>query len=129
MTDPQAAVRDTIAAINTAWLEHRVDAMAPHFREDIVFNAPGFTSRLEGREACLDSYRQFLDVARLISFAADEPEVDVFGDTAIATTAWSTRYELDGHLHDETGRDVFVFVRDGGDWKASWRFMHVDEPA
>ena len=129
MTDPREAVRRTLTAINTAWLEDRVDAMASHFREDVVFCAPGFTGRVEGRAACLDSYRQFLQVARLISFSADEPEIDVFGDTAVASTAWSTSYELEGNRHDETGRDVFVFTREGDAWRAGWRFMHVDEPA
>ena len=46
-----------------------------------------------------------------------------FDDTATATYPWKLVYELDGHTYNETGYDVFVFVRRKGRWLATWRAM------
>jgi hypothetical protein len=52
-----------------------------------------------------------------------EPDVDIFGDTAIAVYAWNMTYELSGLEYRESGHDVFVFNRDQGRWLAVWRVM------
>lgn len=70
----------------------------------------------------MGSYRDFCSRATKRGFRIMDPAIDVFGETAIATYSYEISYELDGEGFDETGRDVFVFVREGS-WWAVWRTL------
>ena len=52
---------------------------------------------------------------------SSEPEIYVTGDTAVAVYAWKMTYEMGGEEYRETGHDLFVFTRAGGNWLAVWR--------
>ena len=49
--------------------------------------------------------------------------IDVWGNTAVATYRYEIAYEMGGQLYQEMGQDLFVFVRDGGRWRAVWRTL------
>jgi hypothetical protein len=34
---------------------------------------------------------------------------------------------MGGELFNDTGRDIFVFVRESGQWRAVWRTMIIPE--
>ena len=41
----------------------------------------------------------------------------------LETTAYEMLYERSGKRSRATGRDLWVFVRQGGEWIAAWRTM------
>jgi hypothetical protein len=127
---PSAADRETrrqilkfLRKIETAWLAGRIDELRECFREDAVLLGADLEQRLEGRDPIVDSYAQFLQEARLLSFESEAPIVDVFGDSAVTVTPWTVRYEREGVLHREAGGDLLVLARDGDDWKVAWRTL------
>ena len=121
-------VRETLDAINAAWREGRLDELDDLLRPDVIYVAPGFSARLEGRDACIASYRDFLAAAEVHDYAADPPTVELFGNTAIATYRFEIDYSVAGQRSRESGHDLFVFTRDDGRWRAAWRTLIAVSP-
>jgi hypothetical protein len=47
----------------------------------------------------------------------------VVGDTGVVSFGYEMVYERSGKRNRATGRDLWVFVRQGGEWVAIWRTM------
>lgn len=120
-TPAQGEVWQAVREINRAWSEGRADDLTEFFREDMVMAPLGLDMRLVGREACIDSYRDFCSKATVHELLETAPAVDVFGDTAVAAYSWQVSYELNGESFEDTGQEVFVFLREEGKWWAVWR--------
>ena len=129
MTKPQA--REQVAALvrrlNESWVNGRFDALKEFFQPDAVLVAPGFTDLLYGRDAIVQTYREFLAQATLHAFEMREPRVDVFASTAIAVCPYTTEYSLEGRRWRATGHDVLVFVETAGEWSVAWRMLAAGE--
>lgn len=122
-TQVQHDVWRLVQQINLAWLKGQQQELAGFFREDAVMVAPGFTARLEGRQACVASFKEFCEQATIRDFRESEPSVEVFADTAIASYTFEIAYEMRGQSIRERGRDLFVFVREDNRWQAAWRTL------
>ena len=135
MTSSEGA-RDTeeilqlLQRMNDAWAKPgSPEDLASFFREDIVMVHPAFTQRTEGRDACVASYEDFCKQAAILDFKISNPGIDVFGNTAIATYSYEIAYEMGGEHFNDTGRDIFVFVRENDRWQAVWRTMIIPQAA
>ena len=113
--------------VETAWLGGRFDELKACFREDAVLLGADLEHRLEGSDAIVDSYAQFLREARLLSFESEAPIVDVTGDAAVTVTPWAVRYEREGTIYEEVGGDLLVLARDAEGWKVAWRTLLTRE--
>jgi hypothetical protein len=91
-----------------------------------VFVQPGFEERLEGREAVIASYREFLETSTVRAYEEHDLQLDVVGGTAIATFGYRIEWEGDGQRHVDRGHDLFVFARTDDAWRAVWRTLIVD---
>lgn len=116
-----------VRAINVAWVHGDAGDMAAYLDEQMVIVHPGFQERLVGREACIESYREFASQATIHSYDESEVTVDVRGETAIASYRYETVYEMDGETYHDVGHDLFVFLRGDGSWRAVWRTLIPQE--
>ena len=116
-----------VQRMNDAWAKDSPEDLASFFREDIVMVHPDFTQRTEGRDACVASYEDFCRQAEIRDFRISNPGIDVFADTAIATYSYEITYEMGGEVFNDTGRDIFIFVREDDRWQAVWRTMIIPE--
>lgn len=120
-------IRDLLRTINDSWLTKKPDeisrTLANCFHKDMVIKGCDLEILATGREACVRSYVDFIKQAKVSAFSQDEPDIQIFGDTAIATYGWNITYTLDGKEYTEPGHDVFVFNRTNGKWLAVWRAM------
>ena len=123
MTNDEKQVRGVIQAINDAWRNDRVDEMKQHIHPDMVIAELGGKRLTEGREACVDSYRPFAKPGVVHKYEEHPPNVDVVGDTAVAAYTFDITYEINGKVHSESGRDLFVLSRVDEKWLAVWRTM------
>ena len=134
METPSEGTRDTeeiwllVQQMNDAWAKGNPGGLASFFREDIVMVNPDFTNRTEGRDACIASYEDFCKQAAILDLKISNPGIDVFGNTAIATYSYEIQYEMGGERFNDTGRDIFVFVRENDRWQAVWRTMMISQP-
>jgi len=124
----QSEIRGVLSRLTAAWREERFDELEDILHQSVVFALPGFTNRVEGRTACVDTYRRFMSNARVVDYLERDTAVDVWGGTAVATYYYDIAYEMDGKSHRDTGHDVFVFVREESRWQVVWRTMIPVEP-
>ncbi len=122
MNEIEAVVR----AINDAWLAGRFDELRHYFHPDVVLAQPGFAQRMVGREALIDSYRDFTREAKINAFTPGEVHIDAAGDSAVITMPWEMDYEIGGQRYGERGWDLLVFGRREGRWVVVWRTVVVE---
>ena len=116
--------------INKAWLNGRVEDLAPMVHAEMVMVFPGFAGRVQGREAFLAGFSDFCQNATVHEFREHDRHVDIAGDVAVVTFRYEMVYERSGKRHRSTGRDLWVFQQQGKAWIAVWRTMFdMDENA
>lgn len=116
-------VKAFIGEINEAWVKGRPGDLKDYFHEEMVIFSPGFGVRGEGREACVKSYEDFVSQATVDELVEIDMVVDLWGGTAVATYRFEVSYKMNGQKYRDTGRDLFVLIREDGRWWAVWRTM------
>ena len=107
---------DTLRRINDAWLNGRVADLAPLVHPDIVMVFPGFAGRMQGRDAFVAGFEDFSQNAKIHEYRPLDLQIDVAGETAIATFRYEMVYERSGIRSRSTGRDLWVFENHGQGW-------------
>ena len=119
----RAAAAAAIRVINQAWLDGRVEDLAPLVHPEIVMAFPDFTGSIQGREDFLAGFRDFCQNATIQEFREQDQHVDVAGDTAVVTFRYEMVYARSGNRYRSTGRDLWVLQKQNGAWIAVWRTM------
>jgi ketosteroid isomerase-like protein len=118
-------IRIALETINDAWRSESPAAvrlaLTACFHPEMVIKDAKLKTVATGREACVQSYVDFVERAEVSDFHQAEPDIHLFPDLAIASYDWRIAYLLDGKRHDERGYDIFVFVRAEEKWLAVWR--------
>jgi hypothetical protein len=78
---------------------------------------------VRGREVFVKSFSDFLAAAVVRGFSRGEYEVDVIGRSALVAVTFAMTYSLGDKTYASTGRDVWGFANDDGEWLAVWRMM------
>lgn len=129
MTTPGASDQDAIRAIvrqiNNYWRDKEYDKIGGHLASEVVIVPPGSGERITGRQAYIQSYRDYDEGSKTLAFHSGDPDVDVVGATAVAVTAFTVVFEINGARHHEQGRDILAFSRETDGWKVAWRTMQV----
>ena len=116
-----AGIKGLIRGMNDAWRSGRFDDLHQYFAEDVVMVAPGGGMRMMGREAMIDSFRQYTEQATTHNFDETGLDVDVFEGTAVASLRFDVDYELDGTRYQESGIDLLVLEHGDTGWLIVWR--------
>lgn len=113
--------------INSSWLSSKPEELpkilADCFHADMVIKGCDLETVAKGRDACIRSYVDFIEQAKIRAFHQDEADIRIVGDTAVASYGWNITYTLEENEFTEPGHDVFVFNRTNGKWLAIWRAM------
>ncbi|MBD3165929.1 DUF4440 domain-containing protein [bacterium] len=123
MQDTQQSITSTVKALNHAWTNDDWEALCDICHPDMAIEDLKGGKRLDGRDACVDSYRQFVESAELHSFHQGDVNVSAIGTTAIAHYTFAIDYSMKGTRYQELGRDLFVFTQKDGKWLAIWRTL------
>jgi ketosteroid isomerase-like protein len=118
-----AEILTLLDRISRTWLERRPGDLAPLFHPQLTMVFPGFSGRIQGREANIAGFEDFCTNAQVHEYREADHEIDVVGDTAIASFKYEMIYERDGQRSRATGRDLWIFARQDGQWFAVWRTM------
>jgi len=114
-----------IREMNDAWMQGFPDRLLQHFDDDMVIVSPDFEHRVDGKEASIQTYRDFCANSKVYSFHQDSVKVDLFEFTAVVSYRFSIEYATGGKHYRDSGRDLFVFSKKHNTWKAVWRSMTV----
>ena len=108
--DPAArSVAEAMRAINQAWLQGRVDDMAPALHPEIVMVFPGFSGQIRGREPFLAGFRDFVQSAKIHEFNDHDQQIDIVGDTGVIVVPYEMLYTRSGERYRAIGRDSGFF--------------------
>ena len=118
----RGSARGAMRQINQAWLNGRVEDVAPMVHSEIVMVFPDFAGRIKGRKDFLAGFHDFYQNATIQEYREQDQQVDVTGDTAVITFRYEMIYQRSGERYRSTGRDLWVF-QEAGTWIAVWRAM------
>src|SRR5512146_194569 len=108
-------IRALIDRMNRAWLEGPVEempaALAACFHPAMVIRGGDLAPHGVGRDACVESYIDFVNSAVIHNCQLEEPSIDLAGDTAAAVYGWEMTYETDGQTYHEAGSDILMLAR------------------
>lgn len=121
MSPRQDEAWDTVRRVNQAWVRNRTEELEALLHPSVVVVPPPPALPARGRDACIESYRDFVRTARVLHFEELTPAVEVFGDTAVVTYDFAITYEVSGTYTTERGREIFVLTHEDGRWQAVWR--------
>lgn len=122
----EEAIRHVIEKINTCWQEKRYGEIGAFLAENAVIAAPGSDQRVRGRDAYVQSYRDYDQTATTHEFNASDPQIDIVGNVAVAVCPFSVVYEMEEKMYRESGHDILVFSRSNERWLVAWRTMQVE---
>ncbi len=120
MSRQQEEVWTIISSLNKAWTKDgSVDAVKKYFHNEMVALTPNDRLRLDGSAACISSWNAFASNAKVLSWKEIEPKVQIYGDGrfAVATYYFDISFVMQGQTMTTGGRDMFVLVNEGGEWR------------
>jgi hypothetical protein len=133
MTDPATAkVRDFLLDLNACWQTGDLAALEGFYHPDVVLLPPDLGLPIQGREAVVASYLEFLQAATLDHFEVLSLDVYPFRSGTALTTymahlTFAVTYRLDGDTYVEKGLEAYTLSEDEQGLKILWRHQTVLE--
>ena len=128
MKKEELEVHNTLSAINNAWRNNQPVEMKKYLHPDIKMMLPGFSGLITGREILIDSFVVFCTNAKVLEYSESNEQINVTGNCAVATFKFEMLYEGEKYRDKSTGRDFWIFERQGKNWIAVWRtIMELNE--
>lgn len=121
LTDTHREVWETIQSLNQTWTtKGNIDRLLDYFHETIVAVTPDIKQRITGKAACFQGWKRFHEAVDILSWEEKDPLIHIYGNDsfAIVTYYYEIAYLLDGNRRSESGRDLFVLVKESGKWLA-----------
>ncbi|GMT42492.1 MAG: hypothetical protein IEMM0002_0903 [bacterium] len=109
----------TIQAMNKAWaMEGDTDKLKDYFHQNMVAISAPARERIVGRDACIASWKAFVESAKIHRFKEIDPQIQLYGSGkfAVATYYYDMSFDMGGQTIDMDGRDMFVLVNEDGKW-------------
>jgi hypothetical protein len=119
-----AQVQEVVSRLSVAWQSRSYSELSGYLDDDVVIVAPGFQGRVEGRNACVESYREFMERVTIERYEQAEPVIDVWEGTAVATYRWEMAWTSGGVSNRDIGHDILVLHRRApADADVAWRVV------
>jgi len=89
----------------------------------MVIEGPELRDRKVGINQCAQHHEEVLRHIKLLSFKESFHQINVWGDTAVASFQFEVQFETEGKIRSESGHEIYTFSRDAEAWKAVWNFI------
>ena len=107
--------------MDRCWMERRFTALSSFIADDVVMVAPGGKHRMQGLEAAIESYREFMRRCEVKRFQSYEHVVTQRGPAAVVEYDWDMAWSDQGTEHEAKGREILMLVRHADGWRVFWR--------
>ena len=94
----------------------RINQLLAHFHPRVVGFSSTRQERIAGRAAMKKTFDYYRQASSRIKYQIAKPQVQVFGDTAIATFYWTVELGAGRPRHVIRGRGSHVLARERGKW-------------
>lgn len=116
----KAEILKTVFAHNKAWTKlEDLNEQEKYIHDNIVFLAPPYKEPIKGKEAYLDSYRDWIDHATVHHFNEINPEVYLYcgGSFAVVTYTINMAFDFDEvKVPEWHGLDQMTLAKENGIW-------------
>jgi len=117
--DPvQREVWATLRALNDAWTQGNPDDLNRYFHPNMVAITATERKRVNGGAACVAGWKGFATSTRIHHWKELDPVIHVYGDSAVVAYDFDMSFDMHGQTIHMGGRDMFFFVKEGGQWWA-----------
>lgn len=116
--DIRRDVWTTLRKLNDCWTKSDGKDLVHYFHPNMVALTPSDRLRREGRDACVAGWVGFAAQARIHHWREIDPQIQLYGDTAIVSYYFDMSCDIGGQTLHLTGRDLFTFVKENGRWWA-----------
>jgi uncharacterized protein (TIGR02246 family) len=127
LSEEQKEAWEVVRQINAAWLEGHPERLSEWFHDRVVVIGPDGTRYGEGKDAVVESYRDFVQKATIGEFRESDGKVDLYDTVAVVSYRFDIEYTIEGKSSRENGREVMVLEKQGGRWLAVWRMITAQE--
>ncbi len=110
--------------LNEAWQHADWAAVTRCYHPDVILLPPDAGTPIVGRDAVLQTYREFVEMTELHAFEIQDTSAFTFGTTAIVHMAFEVDYTLEGLRSREAGLDVYTIVAQP-EPLIVWRNQHI----
>lgn len=117
--DIKSEVWSTVRTLNRAWaVERDTNGLRRFFHPTMVAITPMDRLVLEGRDACIASWKAFVDKARVARWEESDPTIHLYAEGRCAAVAYY--YDLTCEVGSQklqlSGRDLLTLVKEEGRW-------------
>ena len=117
LDDPQKAeVWGFVRALNDSWTKEKGERLSEYFHPRMVAITPADNLRLKGAAKCIAGWQGFAQASTIHSWREDEPDIELFGDTAVVTYYFAMDVTVGADRMNLTGRDMLVLKKENGRW-------------
>jgi uncharacterized protein (TIGR02246 family) len=124
MSDIQT-LKQAIHDLNQAWWKEDFDKLASYFHPEVVFTSPDFKAEIKGRDACLQTYKEYTEQAQTHGLDIMDERIQLQGDVAVVSYHYVIDFETAEKRYQESGRDIMVFKKEDNQWLVIWRGMVI----
>jgi hypothetical protein len=135
-TEATGRIRDFVLALHECWPSGDPVRLATFYDEDVVLLPPDLGVPIQGREAVVASYDDFLQAATLENFTVEDLALFPFSgegapsgkgapDLWMAHLTFSITYVLGGERYVERGMEVYAITDRDGRPAIVWRSQAV----
>jgi ketosteroid isomerase-like protein len=115
-----SSVDQAILAIEKAMVRDfnagKIDQLLAHFHPRVVGFSSTRQERISGPAAMKKTFDYYRQASNRIKYQISKPQVQVFGDTAIATFYWTVELGTGRPRHVIRGRGSHVLAHERGKW-------------
>ncbi len=112
-------VWQTIQKLNRLWtVENKPDELVHFFHDTMIAITPSSPFRIEGKDACVESWKYFSENTKIHYWKATNPKIELYGKEKFAIVAYyfEMSFDMGGKTVDMKGRDMFSLVKENDKW-------------
>ncbi len=115
-----------VEGMDRCWMEQRFEDLSAYIAPDVIMVSPGGKQRMEGINAAVESYREFMARCKVHRFRTYDHVVTERGAAAVVEYDWEMSWHDQGADHDTKGREVLTLSRRESGWRVVWRTQLAD---
>jgi Domain of unknown function (DUF4440) len=105
-----------VRSLNDAWTKEKGERLSEYFHPRMVAITPVDKYRRKGAAKCIEGWQGFAKATTIHSWHEDDPDIELFGDTAVVTYYYVMDVTMGPNRLNLSGRDMLVVKKDKGRW-------------
>ncbi|MEM7217872.1 MAG: nuclear transport factor 2 family protein [Pseudomonadota bacterium] len=117
----QSDITTLVRQLNDAWLQQDYDALAALYHPQAVLLPPDAGAPITGRDAVLQTYRDFHSVGSVTRFEVDDITIYEFAASVMCHMRFQISYRVGDNDYVEPGLETYMICEHEGVPVIGWR--------